>query len=130
MKTSARSNGAGTSTLRGATFSESRSTVTSSPFRPTTRMISTGRRRGLGSPVDDSSDAFDMDDAGDLLQAAHHVLQLVQVRAHEREHVHRAAVVAGPTLRLADVDALLMERLADRGEDAQAVLRRHLHLDG
>ena len=45
----------------------------------------------------------------------------VEVRADEREEVHRAPVVARAAVGLADVDPLGHERLPDVGEDARAV---------
>src|SRR5690606_7158836 len=74
------------------------------------------------------SDPLDADDARDLLEAADDLLQLGEVAAEEGEDVRRAAVVAGPTGRLADVDALIVERLADGREDAGPVRGRDLHL--
>ena len=90
--------------------------------RPERRWFRWARRRGRERwPADEPRlDALDGDDALDLLQRAHHVLQLREVRADEREDVDGAAVVAGAAVGLADVDALLAERLADGGEDARA----------
>src|SRR5262245_8795226 len=65
--------------------------------------------------------ALDGNDARDLLELPHHALELREVRAQERERVHRAAVVASAAVRLADVDALFVERLPDGGQDAWPV---------
>ena len=64
--------------------------------------------------------ALDGDDAFDLLQGLHHALQLLQVRAHEREDVHRAPVVAGAAVGLADVDALRAEASGRRSPGCRA----------
>src|SRR5580698_6985977 len=74
------------------------------------------------------SGSLDGDDALDLLEGLHHALQLLQVLADEREEIHGSPVVAGAAVRLADVDALGHEALADVGEDARQVGRHDAEL--
>lgn len=61
--------------------------------------------------------AFNLEHAADLLDVAHHVPELVQVRDAERERVAGAAIIASAAIRFADVQTLCAEDLTDHGEN-------------
>src|SRR5690606_24841960 len=63
-----------------------------------------------------------------LADRLHHVLELAQVGTVEGERVVGATVVAGATVRLADVHAVSAQRLAHGRQDPWLVRRGHADL--